>query len=294
MSKGKYDLFFKDVFSVMRNKREISKIYNFYYEKRNEKHSYKLVLKEKNKNLKIFIYNGKSGSEMFKCLTMTFFTPSKIFTQFKYSKIHQINAGECGRGKKNRMLSGGYILNLANKLNDLFNVEYCKLNDDSRIVMKCDDNNESMSLKIIELIKYGKTWYEREGGFSLDDKNIYKLTKEVQELVLANILKYATNSMYKDILEFPVKQKDLTKLDKILTKLNVGRDIKMKPLYSSAFTKGSPLTLCEQKHLYDMTLQLPMRKMAKGREGLEHKGYKILNELSSHHYSFSESTRHRR
>lgn len=288
--------FLRDVKSVMKNNQQIFKLYSYYYTKKKEEHSYKLLFKKKHNNLKIVIGDADGWNDKVKCLTMTFYKPDKYFLTFESSKIHQINKGTCGRkhhrhhDKEKREMSGGYILNLANKLNDLLNVTFSKLQDDSKIIAKdCNldkyNFDQLISLKMIELIKYGKTWYERAGGFSLDDKKYYKLVKIVEQLTLAKTLEYTMNKLNRSLGERPsMRDSDLIKLDKILKKLKVGRNIKMKNLFLKAFSKESPLSLCEQYHLYNMSLLVPYRKL-----GTE--DYNKLHEFSKLHLEFSDSTR---
>ena len=284
--------FLRDVNSVMKKNLQILKNYSYYYLKTDEEYSYNLLFQKVKNNLHITISDGEGWNDKIVCLKLIFCNPNKFFNTFKNSTIEKLNKGNCGKGKR-KIMTGGYILNLANKLNDILNVEYSTLEDDSKIKIKnCDNGEYSISLKVIELLKYGKTWYERKGGYSLDDKNIYNLTKQVQDISLSNIINYANTNIYRRISEFKLKKEDVDKLYKILDKLNVGKNIKMKNLYLKAFSKNSNLTLCEQAHLYNMTMLLPIRKIAKENSNdIIHEKYNILQEFGKEHFNWSKSTR---
>ena len=157
---------------------------------------------------------------------------------------------------------------MANKLNDILSVDFSRLSDDSKIETKCG----AISIKMLHLIKYGKTWYEREGNFSLEDKKYYQLAKQIEEISVANLYK---NLNDQDILD---------KMDKLLDKLGVkGRNIKIKNLVIKGFGVNSTLSLCEQKYLYENTLQLPERYL--------NGNFKNLVEFGKLHYSWSSSVR---
>lgn len=299
--KRDYCKFSRDVKNVMKNNQQILKLYSYHNNKHGEEHGYNVNLQKKNNTLKIIIGDADGWNDKIQCLTMTFYKPNKNFTTFESSKIHQINKGMCGKGsssngQKTRVMSGGYILNLANKFNDLLQVKFSKLQDDSKIVVKnCSKNDfdKLISLKIVHLIKYGKTWYEREGGYSLDEKKYYDIVKVVEEQTLSSMLDYALNNFNRDIGESQLNEKNLLKLDKILEKLNVGRNIKMKNLFLRAYSSSTPLSLCEQYILYKMSILVPYRKMAKTNTVSkdEHYNYNKLQQLSTLHVKFSDSTR---
>lgn len=290
---NEYSKMLRDINQVMKKKQiNIIKPYSFYDIKDNIEHQFNIKFQVVDNTLEVIISDADGWNDTIQCLNMTFSKPNDKFTMFEKSKINALNKGKCGKkissGKK--ILSGKYILRLANKLNDILNVSISELNDDSKIVI---DKTEypNMSLKIIELIKYGKTWYERIGDFVLDDKELYDIAKIVQEQTLSNNIDYVKNNENRDIGEFKLNEENLKKLDIILEKLNVGRNIKMKNLYLKAFSNDSPLSLNEQSELYYYTMLLPSRKRISDDEKSYSKQYNLYNKLSNLHSHFTPSSR---
>ena len=219
----------------------------------------------------------------------------KSYYSFKKSKIELINRGECGYAntKKSKIISGSFLLNVANHLNDLLYVDMSTLEDDSRLMI-CDSN---VSIKIINLFKYGKTWYEREGGYKLDDKEIYKRIKIVGEMrvsELYNKLKEIDEDLLKssitDITEKKINLEKIKKVSDLLEKIKMSKNSKIKNLIPKIFERNSPFKECEQKFLWDFILGLGSRAHIKKNP----EQYKILTDyykLQGDTYSFSNSSR---
>jgi hypothetical protein len=268
--------FIRDIKTVMRKNNKgklVVKPYSYYYKKRSEEHNFILRFNQINQTeLQIEIRGPPKTDEnkndrSIVCLKFFFYNPNKYFNKWGKSKIELIGKGNCQEKDKEAILSGSFILNLANKLNDILEIKYSFLSDDSKKKTECGD----ISIKMTHLIKYGQTWYEREGGFSLDEKKYYKLAKQVEELSIANI--------YKNIKD----QSIINIMDEILLKLDIkGRNIKIKNLLIKGIGRDSPLTLCDQKKLYENTLQLPEKFLA---------GFDNLREFGKLHTQWSASTR---
>lgn len=289
--KKQQNRFIRNIKSVMKKKEfSLRNSYSFYYNKKDKENSFNITMIRKNNTLYIKIGDAEGWNDKKTCLDMTFSKFDEKKGSFEKSKINLINRGKCGL-KGNKLLEGSYILNLANKLNDILNVKVSILEDDSKIDIKCDDISSSMSLKMINLLKYGKTWYEREGGFKMDDKKLYLLTYFIQEIRVSDIIKYISNKSHRGLGEFEIKDKDIEKLEKVLLKLGVQKNIKLKNLYRKAFDRKSSLNECDQYWLYEMTLMLPTRKIAKQQKDKEQKMYKKLQEFSDLHSRFTNSSR---
>lgn len=282
--------FIRNVKTVMK-KKEVSlrNAYSFYYNKKDKENSFNVSIIRKNNTLYLKISDGQGWDDKVRCLDMIFKKYNEKKGSFEQSKIVLINRGKCGL-KGNKLLEGSYILNLANKFNEILNVKVSILQDDSKLDIKCGNISSTMSLKMINLLKYGKTWYEREGGFKMDNKKLYLLTYFVQDIKVSDIIQFISNKSNRDLGEFEIKDKDIEKLEKVLLKLGVTKNIKLKNLYRKAFIRKSPLNDCDQYWLYQMTLSLPRRKIVEQQKDKESKMYKKLQEFSELHSHFTNSS----
>lgn len=180
-----------------------------------------------------------------------------LYFGFKKSFIHNINKNLCGvKKKKYEMLSGTYILKLVEKIDKLFEVEISELDDDSRIEL-C--GSSATHLKIIKLMEYGQTWYEKEGGYKLKNKEIYKLTEEIRKIKL----NYLYNDIYendfnRELLEFKLKKEDIEKTIEILKKVKLNLNNTLKDI--SKIFKSTIIDECEKLHIWENVYSLPKRK----------------------------------
>ena len=277
--------------------------YSFFYLKNSttdEEHKFELkvsLIKSKEKEVQLMITdNTKKGY----CLKMTFskfkkHSVSQIYYGFNKSYINQIQRGICGymNNKKKLTLSGSYILNVVNRLNDIFEVSSSTLRDDSRLEI-CD---RTVSIKMINLFKYGKTWYERMGEFTLDNKEIYKRTKIVGEMRLSqlynNLLEIDNDIMKSDFIDFPnLNNQEIEKVSQLLDKINMSKNSKIKNLISKIFERKSPYTECEQLFLWNFILNLKDRKFLAKTNDEKYKLVKEYYKLQEDRRKFSKSTRH--
>jgi len=233
------------------------------------------------------------------CLKMNFCNKKqhskyKTMTTFKKSKIELISKGICGYDKKKKTvnMTGSFVLNLANVLNDILEVDVAILEDDSRLEI-CKSN---ISLKILNLLKYGKTWYERAGGYSLDDKEIYKRAKLVGDMTVKQLydtLLEIDNDMLKhDIFDFSkLKGDSIKKVERILDSMGESKRSKVKTIFSKAFDRNSKLKECDQKFLWEHILQLNPRKYIEKSKNGKYKIMKEYYKFASEAHHFTPSTR---
>ncbi len=245
--------------------------------------------------LEVRITDDKNGI----CLIMSFHNKKphskyKTMPVFKKSKIELISKGKCGYNKKKKTvnMSGSFILNLANTLNDILEVNVATLDDDSRLEL-CNSN---VSLKILNLLKYGKTWYERAGNYSLDDKEVYKRAKLVGEMTvkqLYDVLLEIDNDMLKyDIFDMSkLKGNSIQKVEKILDSISESKRSKVKTIFNKAFNRNSKLSECDQYFLWEHILQLNPRKYIQKSSNAKYKALKEYYKFANEAHYFSPSTR---
>jgi len=236
------------------------------------------------------------------CLTMRFFQNKKHTKYsgvlgFKKSKIELLSRGVCGYNKKSKTvsLSGSYVFNVANALNKVLDVDVAVLDDDSRLEI-CDSN---VSIKILNLLKYGKTWYEREGGYVLNDKEIYKRAKSVGEMSVKKL--YDTLSeidndfMKSDLFDFKKLSKvSIQKVEKLLEKISENKNSKIKTIFNKAFDRNSKLTECDQKFLWDHILQLNPRKYITKTKDEKYQFMKDYYNFADEAYHFTPATKQKK
>ena len=251
---------------------------------------------EKKKDyLEMRITDNKNGI----CLVMSFHNKKqhskhKSIPVFKKSKIELLSKGKCGYNKKKKTvdMSGSFVLNLANTLNDILEVDVAILEDDSRLEL-CNSN---VSLKILNLLKYGKTWYERAGNYSLDDKETYKRAKIVGEMTvkqLYDILLEIDNDILKhDIFDFTkLKGNTIQQVEKILDSMGESKRSKIKTIFNKAFSRDSKLKECDQHFLWEHILQLNPRKYIQKSDDAKYKALKEYYKFATEAHYFSPSTR---
>jgi len=245
--------------------------------------------------LEIGIIDNKNGI----CLKMSFHNKRqhskyKTMPVFKKSKIELISKGKCGYDKKKKIvnMSGSFILNLANTLNDILEVDVAILEDDSRL----DLCNSNVSLKILNLLKYGKTWYERAGNYSLDDKEVYKRAKLVGEMTVKQLydtlLEIDNDLLKHDIFDMPrLKGDAIQKVEKILDSIGESKRSKVKTIFNKAFDRNSKLAECDQHFLWEHILQLNPRKYIEKSNDAKYKALKEYYKFATEAHYFSPSTR---
>ena len=275
--------------------------YSYVFKKNNksEKQIFNLNLCKKKENKKCYLEAKITDNKNGICLTMSFHNKKrhskyKSIPVFKKSKIELLSKGKCGYNKKKKTvdMSGSFVLNLANTLNDILEVDVAVLDDDSRLEL-CEGN---VSLKILNLLKYGKTWYERAGNYSLNDKEIYIRAKLVGEMTVKQLydtlLEIDNDILKHDIFDFSkIKGNTIQKVEKILESMDESKRSKIKTVFNKAFDRNSKLKECDQKFLWDHILQLNPRKYI---EKSSNGKYKILKEyykFASEAHHFTPSTR---
>jgi len=295
-------LFLIDVKKVYNSKSYlVGKKYSYTFSKNNkkEKQIFNLNICKKTEGKKLYLEMKITDAKNGVCLTMSFHNKKqhskyKTIITFKKSKIELLNKGKCGYDKKKKTvdMSGSFVLNLANTLNDILEVDVAILEDDSRLEI-CESN---VSLKILNLLKYGKTWYERAGGYSLNDKEIYTRAKLVGDMTVKQLydtlLEIDNDILKHDIFDFSViKGNTIKKVEKILDSMGESKRTKVKTIFSKAFDRNSKLSECDQKFLWDHILQLNPRKYItknnSGKYKIMKDYYKFINEA----HRFTPSTR---
>ena len=233
------------------------------------------------------------------CLKMNFCNKKthskyKTFPTFKKSEIKLLGKGICGYNKKKKTvnITGSFILNLANTLNDILEVEVSTLEDDSRLEI-CETN---ISLKILNLLKYGKTWYERAGNYSLNDKEIYKRAKSVGEMTVKQLydalLEIDNDILKQDIFDFPkLKTNTIKKIEKILDNIGESKRSKVKTIFKKAFDRKSKIEECDQYFLWEHILLLNPRKYIKKSDNVKYKILKDYYKFQEDNRRYSKSTR---
>jgi hypothetical protein len=190
-------------------------------------------------NIIQFEYNYKKDEDILKiklinkdktkkCLDIDFFNSKKntIYVAFDNSYIHGINSGLCGLNKKQKKikkLKGGDILQIIDKLNKLLLVKESTLLDDSRIEL-CNSN---ISLKTLSVFKYGKTWYDKNGGFVPTNDNFYRYFTEMNGLTIGELIDYIQNND-KHITEFRIPENRMNNFNKLLQKNKINKNESIK------------------------------------------------------------------
>jgi len=204
--------------------------------------------------LRIFHYplNKKKKNNKL-CLKMELKTPIQMsgYYSFKTSYIHNINKGPCGINKTE--LKGPSLIRIADKINKIFKVESSSLEDDSRLDM-CNTN---MVLKTIKLLQYGKTWYEREAGFILDEPEIYELCKIVRKSKLSILFEVIRQDIVEQISSEYNATKDkyepeIKKLENLLKIENLTLNNTYQQVFKKAIHPTSKLTDCQKIEVYNI------------------------------------------
>lgn len=230
--------------------------------KEEEHHFYLKKIKDKNKSKLTLILYDKDKKEYGNCLDMTFETTKKVkqrYVGFRISKINFLENSICGLNSNNKItekVSGTFVLKLANKLNDIFEVEISKLYDYSKIKV-CDN---MITLPIFYIYKYGKTWYHKIGDFVPDNAELYITYEKCKGLTIKKLVDYLTGPI-KEIGDFRLRKKHLDTIHKILDKMGKTTKITIKNAIVDAFNKKSILSDCEKYDLFKIFfVYLPDRK----------------------------------
>ena len=193
--------------------------------------------------------NMTSDDETSSCLMMTFTNVKKSstgFIGFKKSVIDFLGKGKCGLNSKNvhsEDIPGKYILKLANKLNIILDTEQSTLYDDARLSF-C---NDTLPLRLLYVLTHGKTWYDKQGGFS-PEENIYKYHEEIKDMTLKQLFdSYYSNRAYKSRYESEYMPKLVKVLKKL--KLTIDTSIPIPALTKKAFTE---LNDCDKIVFYNL------------------------------------------
>ena len=264
-----------------------------------EKQIFSLNMCKKKENKKCYLEVRITDNKNGICLRMSFHNKKqhskhKTIPTFKKSKIELLSKGKCGYNKKTKTvdMSGSFVLNLANTLNDLLEVDVAILEDDSRLHL-CNSN---VSLKILNLLKYGKTWYERAGKYQLDDKEIYKRAELVGEMTVKQLydalLEIDNDFRKSTILDMSkLKEDNIKKVEKILDTMGESKRSKVKTIFAKAFDRNSILSECDQYFLWEHILQLNPRKYIRQSSNEKFKMLKEYYKFASEAHYFSPSTR---
>jgi hypothetical protein len=157
-------------------------------------------------------------------------------------------------------MNGKFIVQLAENINKIFKVKTSKLLDDSRlpICLENSDNTAVVSLKTIKLLQIGKTWYEKEAGFKLEDTKQYELAKKVQKIPLSSFLNIATNSNLHTMTESYINStedlksiKQIERIETILKKVNLSKESTFQEIARDIFDFSNPeIKNCEKLEIW--------------------------------------------
>ena len=157
-------------------------------------------------------------------------------------------------------MNGKFIVQLAENINKIFKVKTSKLLDDSRlpICLENSDNTAVVSLKTIKLLQIGKTWYEKEAGFKLEDTKQYELAKKVQKIPLSSFLNIATNSNLHTMTESYINStedlksiKQIERIETILKKVNLSKESTFQEIARNIFDFSNPeIKNCEKLEIW--------------------------------------------
>ena len=191
------------------------------------------------------------------CLRLELITPISILKDdkqyyfFETSKILNVNRGPCGINLKNEKsyLEGAYIVHIADKINRIFRVKSSELFDISYLTM-CE---KDISLKIIKLLQYGKTWYERIAEFKLIDQKIYELTEKVRNIKLSTLFNIITDESLHTLGEHHLNySSEIKELNKLLLTINLTNDNTFGQIFEKVFNQNSKLLDCEKIRIWDI------------------------------------------
>ena len=227
-------------------------------------HNRKNHYNDANKTILLYIYtiaHKKETSDLEKhfCLKLELKgnrTKNKRQYFFTESYIHGIYKHKCS----NPIMNGKFIVQLAENINKIFKVKTSKLLDDSRlpICLENSDNTAVVSLKTIKLLQIGKTWYEKEAGFKLEDTKQYELAKKVQKIPLSSFLNIATNSNLHTMTESYINSnedlksiKQIKRIETILKKVNLSKESTFQEIAKDIFDFSNPeIKNCEKLEIW--------------------------------------------
>lgn len=167
------------------------------------------------------------------------------------------------------MMPGKFIVKLVDKINKLFKVKTSKLLDDSRLPICLENTNNSpvMSLKTIKLLQNGQTWYEKEGGFKLDNNQIYEAVKKVQTIPLSSFLNIATNpnlhsmgESYIDYTEGIESKQQIERIETILKKINLSRENTFQEIATNIFNNKEEISDCEKLEIWEKIISNNLKR----------------------------------
>lgn len=278
---NKNKILYKDFGFNLDNKKKnfVFKI-NAIYDSTQSKNVFLYIFDKKNKKDKESVCLRFKLSDMYK---------KDKFYYFKKSKVEQINRGVCGikNGKLMITIDGTYIVKLIGILNKMFKVEKSILDDDSKLEL-CD---VTMKIKLIKLISEGKTWYEKTGGFRLNDENIYKNTeiaaKESFDYYY-NIMKNTKMSFYDGDMS-RLNEKKLDEVVEIIKKHDLSVNDSIRKITLKIFN-SKKVSDCEKAIIYEYILDLPVRNLAVKDTDKKFNAYRAYVKLNSQIFGFTEST----
>ena len=192
---------------------------------------------------------------------------------FTESYIHGIYKHKCS----NPIMNGKFIVQLAEKLNEIFKVKTSKLLDDSRlpICLENTDNKAIISFKTIKLLQNGQTWYEKESGFKLNNIKIYEAVKKVQNIPLSSLLNIVTNSNLHTMTENYLNSKEgikstkqIERIETILKKADLSRESTFQEIATNIFNKKE-INDCEKLEIWKTIIS----------NNLKRKKVKTINEI---------------
>ena len=189
---------------------------------------------------------------------------------FEESYVYGIYKNKCAiKNGKSIMMPGKFIVKLVDKINKLFKVKTSKLLDDSRLPICLENTNNSpvMSLKTIKLLQNGQTWYEKEGGFKLDNNQIYEAVKKVQTIPLSSFLNIATNrnlhsvgESYIDYTEGIESKQRIERIETILKKINLSRENTFQEIATNIFNNKEEISDCEKLEIWEKIISNNLKR----------------------------------
>ena len=192
---------------------------------------------------------------------------------FEESYVHGIYKRKCGisniKKVESIMMPGKFIVKLVDKINKLFKVKTSKLLDDSRLPICLENTNNSpiISLKTLKLLQNGQTWYEKEGGFKLNNDEIYEAVKKVQTIPLSSFLNIATHpdihsvgESYINYTEGIESKQQIERIETILKKINLSRESTFQEIAINIFNNKEEISNCEKLEIWEKIISNNLKR----------------------------------